>query len=353
MSFDAQQIRRRRRSGSLLAVALAGSETDILAVDFTDLSLVIRDTTTPANNYVSTIGSKFTYSSPSTKWILNKSGVYESGTTIRTEYNASGVALGVRIEEARTNLFLNSRSPVTQNITTSATTYTLSALGTGTIALSGSATGTLFCTGALDRDSLTFVASAGTLTVTCSGTLDFVQVEAGAFKTSPIVTAGSTVTRVVDNIYIPTSAFPYSTTQHTMVAEMDSFVTTFGTHRALALNLNGAYGTGNGSSVYLSGATASGMGGNATAITKAISPTLTSNSMIKIAGGMITTGTIQTATNRGQVVASNATSDWTGTSNRLQFGMLQATGAQIINGHLKTAVYIPRYDTAVMVTRTT
>lgn len=50
-----------------------------------------------------------TYTSPSTKWILNASGVYVSGTTLRTSYNASGVALGLLVEEARTNLLLRSQ----------------------------------------------------------------------------------------------------------------------------------------------------------------------------------------------------------------------------------------------------
>lgn len=192
-------------AGRLLRRERAG-----FAIDFTDMSMVVRDPFTPTNNFVGDPNSKLTYASPSTKWIRGADGLFTSGTTLRTEFDAAGNALGLRIEEARTNLFLNSRSPVTQNITTTAQSYTLSFVGTGSITLSGTGSGTLNGTGANNQVTLTFTATAGTLTVTCSGSLDFVQVEPGAFATSPIVTAGSTVTRAIDNISGATSLFPHS-----------------------------------------------------------------------------------------------------------------------------------------------
>jgi len=205
--------------GGGLASALLGAEANGLAIDFTDMSMAIRDTGTPANAFSGNPNTKLTYSSPSTKWILNKSGVYESGTTLRTEYDASGNPLGVRIEEARTNLFLNSRSPATQNITVSATPYTMSFIGTGTITLSGASTaGPLVGTGANNRVTLTFTPTAGTLTCTVSGTMDFVQVEAGSFATSPIVTAGSSVTRAADDISLALTAFPFTAATSTIFA---------------------------------------------------------------------------------------------------------------------------------------
>ena len=91
-----------------LAAALLGSETQGLAIDFTDGTAVVRDTGTPANNYNSTASGLLTYTSPSAKYILNSSGVLVSGSTIRTEYDSSGNPLGVRVEEARTNLCLQS-----------------------------------------------------------------------------------------------------------------------------------------------------------------------------------------------------------------------------------------------------
>ena len=98
--------RRATRSGAL---ALLGTETQGMAIALTDMSMVIRDTGTPANNFSGNPNSKLTYTAPSTKWILGANGLYTSGTTLRTEYNTSGVAQGLRVEEARTNLVLRSQ----------------------------------------------------------------------------------------------------------------------------------------------------------------------------------------------------------------------------------------------------
>jgi len=113
----------------------------------------------------------------------------------RFDHNASGESLGLLVEDARTNLFLNSDAPVTQNITTTAQDYTVSVEGSGTVTLSGTATGV-----ASEGSPLTVTASAGTLTCTVAGGPDWVQVEAGTFATSMIQTAGSPVTRNRDNI---------------------------------------------------------------------------------------------------------------------------------------------------------
>jgi len=107
---------------------------------------------------------------------------------------------GPLVEPARTNLFLNSTAPVTQNITTTAQAYTVTVLGTGSITLSGTATGT-----ATQGSPLTVTASAGTLTCTVTGTLTRVNVEAGAFGTSFIDTAATTVTRPAANLTRPTA----------------------------------------------------------------------------------------------------------------------------------------------------
>jgi hypothetical protein len=103
-------------------------------------------------------------------------------------------------EPAATNLYLNSATPATQTIAVTAQQYTLSFYGTGTLTLSGASTaGPLVGTGAEpNRVSLTFTPSAGNLTLTLSGSISRPQLETGPVATSPIITAGSAVTRAVD-----------------------------------------------------------------------------------------------------------------------------------------------------------
>lgn len=73
------------------------------------------------------------------------------------------------------NLFALSDAPATQSITLEATTYVLQASGTGTITITGTASGTLTVSG--NHKRLAFTATAGSATFTLSaGTPTFVQV---------------------------------------------------------------------------------------------------------------------------------------------------------------------------------
>lgn len=100
---------------------------------------------------------------------------------------------GMEVWPARTNLFLAPAAPVTQNITTTAQSYAVSVVGTGSATLTGTMTGVV-----TEGTPVIATATAGTLTVTIAGTPDHVQVEAGAFVSPPVgygSTAASTVTR--------------------------------------------------------------------------------------------------------------------------------------------------------------
>jgi len=120
---------------------------------------------------------------------------------------------GLLIEGARTNLFLNSATGATQNVTVAATAHTLTFRGTGTITLSGTSTaGPLVGTGVNDRVALTFTPTAGTLTLTVSGSCTNVQLEAGGFATSWIPTAGSSVTRNADVLTVSSPGIDYPMT---------------------------------------------------------------------------------------------------------------------------------------------
>lgn len=310
--------------GTSLAGRLLGTEAQGLAIDFTDLSMVIRDTGTPANNFAGNPNNKLTYSSPSTKWILGANGLYSSGSTLRTSYNASGTALGVLIEEARTNLMLRSQeldnaswvkvtTSVTANAATSpdgtvtadllestvngtfcymyqgvtlniSTTYTVSffakystcrwlaclgetsnnafvyfdvqngVVGTAQLGSSGTITsvgnGWYYCTATFPKSTATaseqigfMVATADngvTATIGLGSYIWQVQIEAGAFATSPIVTAGSTVTRAADNISLATSLFPSLGADGTMFVAGQTLAGNAATSYALELFTDGS-----------------------------------------------------------------------------------------------------------------
>ena len=106
---------------------------------------------------------------------------------------------GILVEDARTNLFLNSAVGVTQSITVAAAAHTLSFRGTGTISLTGVSTaGPLVGSGVNTRVTLTFTPTAGSLTLTISGSCTNVQLEAGSSASSWIPTTGASVTRDPD-----------------------------------------------------------------------------------------------------------------------------------------------------------
>lgn len=140
------------------------------------------------------------------------------------------VSKGLLIEEQRTNLFLNSKidgtNLATQNVTTTATAYTISFYGTGTITLTGTSTaGPIVGAGAYPtRTTLTFTPTAGTLTCTVTGTVQYAQIEAGAFATSYIPTAAATVTRAADIATMAGTNFSswYNQSAGTFVAGMDT-----------------------------------------------------------------------------------------------------------------------------------
>lgn len=81
---------------------------------------------------------------------------------------------------ARKNVLLATETLATQSVTSVAAQYTLSFTGTGSVTLSGTATGTLTGTGTDNRVSLAVTPTAGTLTLTVSGSVTKAQLELGA-----------------------------------------------------------------------------------------------------------------------------------------------------------------------------
>ena len=184
-------------------------------------------------NVLTTLSSAVTHARASSATMTNSSGVLVTvGNNVpRTGhhiYNGSTwVNEGILHEsEARTNLLLNSGTLSTQNVTVSATPYTLSFTGTGTVTLTGVSTaGPLVGTGTGEnnRVNLTFTPTAGTLTLTVSGTVTNAQAELGSTPSSYIPTSGSTATRAAETLTVPAANLPYSSTN--MSIQMDGRMT--------------------------------------------------------------------------------------------------------------------------------
>lgn len=127
----------------------------------------------------------FTYSVPNSTWIL----------------------FGVLIERESTNLLLNSSTPATQSLTMTTQQYSLQFYGTGTVSVTGAHTASVVGTHANVKTTYTFTPSAGSVTFTPSGTVQYWQVETGE-QTSYIPTAGTAITRAQD--IVTGSGFIYS-----------------------------------------------------------------------------------------------------------------------------------------------
>ena len=162
-----------------------------LALNFTTAILDSRVTFTRSGN---------------TATVTDSSGVIVAinANLPRFDYNPTTIVCnGLLIEEARTNLLLNSlidgTSLTTQAIVTTAVSTTLSFYGTGQIVLSGTSSATVVGTGAYpSRKTYTFTPTAGALTLTVTGTVQYAQLEVGAFATSFIPTAATSVIRNAD-----------------------------------------------------------------------------------------------------------------------------------------------------------
>ena len=163
-------------------------------------------------------GTSISYAGDITKGLLLWGAQLEQSSTVgeyipttssinsapRFDHNpTTGESLGLLVEEQRTNLLVGSAAPATQIVTVTAVAHTLHFTGTGTITLTGASTaGPLVGTGTgeANRVSLTFTPTAGSLTLTVSGTVTNAQLEAGAFRTSYILNVSTPlgVTRNAD-----------------------------------------------------------------------------------------------------------------------------------------------------------
>ena len=152
---------------------------------------------------------------------VNKSGLIEevAANVPRLDYTDGGCPVLLTEPQSR-NDYLNSQAMVTQSVTTTADTYTVSFYGTGTITFSGTYTGSLVGTGANDLVQLTFTATAGSLVSTVSGTVDEAQCEKLSYVTSRIRTLGSAVTRNADVVNNAGDVNTFNSSEGVLYAEI-------------------------------------------------------------------------------------------------------------------------------------
>lgn len=157
---------------------------------------------------------------------FNASGQYEwlAANVPRIDYDpVTGECMGILVEEQRTNMLLNSATLATQSLNLAERTYTMSFYGPGTVTLSGAYSGVVVGSGASTRKAFSFTATAGTLTLTVSGSCTRGQLEPGSFPTSYIPTTSAQVTRTADVAGINTLSPWFNAAEGTIIAELSSW----------------------------------------------------------------------------------------------------------------------------------
>lgn len=128
--------------------------------------------------------------------------------------------LGLLIEDTRTNSALNSLTPTTQTTASLATgAWTLSVVGPGSVTSSaGTAVGTGFGVATAGSPVSMALTGAGTVVLTVAGSPTCMQMEAGAFATSCIITTGAAAARNRDVATIASLGTWFNTTGGTLEA---------------------------------------------------------------------------------------------------------------------------------------
>jgi hypothetical protein len=289
--------------------------------------------------------SLVTISRASSATYTDSTGGRQTATTNEPVFDhnpTTGESLGLRVEEQRTNLLLNSATLATQSVTVTAVAHTLSFYGTGTVTLSGTSTaGPAVGSGAFPaRTTLTFTPTAGSLTLTVSGSVTSAQLEPGAFATSYTPTTTAAATRAADVASITGSNFSswYNPTGGTVFDEsigvtplMNRGVWTFTTNPVSDSNLIDRFNGGitpvlrvnlkGVNQVYLVGSTLS-----------------TSNSN-KVASGFVFNNFGRSA--NGASVATSATGSLP-TPTQLNIGSIFSYGVIPLSGTIKRLTYWPQ-----------
>lgn len=282
---------------------------------------------------------------------INSAGVITAASADQPRFDYDPVtlaALGLLIEESRQNLLLNSTTLSTQSVTVAAVAHTLSFYGTGTVTLSGASTaGPLVGTGNFPtRVSLTFTPTAGTLTLTVTGTVQYAQLEAGAFATSYIPTTTTPITRAADSATINTLSPWFNSSEGTLYAQADTYDVSSSRVSFLIFD-----GTSNNIISEAHGAVARGFiaSGGVTQLTQL--PGSVSNNTVSKTALAYKVNDGQTAVNGTAAVVDTSVTIPSVTQARI--GSFNATNS-VLNGHIRNITYYPRrLSQAELITLTT
>jgi hypothetical protein len=305
-----------------------------LALDFTTAVLDARVTVTRTTNATN----------PAT--YINSSGVITAATNNQPRFDYDPVTLfckGLLIEEARANSLLNTDLLATQIVTVTAAVRTLSFYGTGTVTLSGTHTAVVSGTGAYPtRTTYSFTPSVGALTLTVTGTVQFAQLELGAFATSYIPTTTTSLTRNTDAVQMTGTNFSswYNASEGSFVARY-TLLALITTSSQELLNMND--GTSTNVITVNANNTAGSVGATATTAGAG-------QGFINVAG--VAANTAQTIAYRyalnNSAIAFNASAPVVDTTYNVPTGINSiAIGSRIntfgvINGHMQRFFYYPQ-----------
>jgi hypothetical protein len=291
-----------------------------------------------------TFSDLITFTRASTATYTDSAGVLQTAAinAPRFDYNPTTlVPLGFLVEEARTNLLLNSGTLITQTVTVTAVAHTLSFYGTGTVTLTGASTaGPLVGTGAYpNRVTLTFTPTAGALILTVTGSVQFANLEAGGFATSYIPTTAAPVPRAADLAAINTLSPWFNSAQGTLFAQFEASPNTYTAYVDIS---NGVTAQ---NSIHID---------NDTGLMRAVYYSGSAPVAILSLGAIGTVGTVN------KVATSYAANDFKANRNggsvvsdpagALPVGLTQmnigadpsGTAVNVINGHIQRITYYPR-----------